>query len=78
MKEPSTGRVYQSLENVRELQALEVAAERGDREAAARAKKTRQMIARVMAKRDAVPRAASGNGGIAGGLAVPAGSSGSA
>ncbi len=78
VKDPSTGRVYQSFENVRELQALEAAAERGDREAGARAKKTRQMIARVMAKRDAVLGAVSGDGGIAGGAAVPAESSGSA
>ena len=78
VKGPSTGRVYQSLENVRELQALEAAAERGDRGAATRAKKTRQMIARVMAKRDAVQRAVSGNGRIVRGPAVAAGSSGSA
>ena len=78
VKDPSTGRVYQSLENVRELQALEEAAERGDRGAAARANKTRQMIARVMAKRDAVLRAVSGNGRIVRGPAVAAGSSGSA
>ncbi len=78
VKDPSTGRVYQSLENVRELQALEEAAERGDRGAAARAKKTRQMIAEVMAKRDAVLQAVSGNGAIAGGAAVPAESRGSA
>ena len=77
VKDPSTGRVYQSLENRRELQALEEAAERGDRGAAARANKTRQMIAEVMAKRDAVLGAAFGNGGIAGGTTVPAGSSGS-
>ena len=77
VKDPSTGRVYQSWLNVRELQALEAAAERGDRGAAARAKKTRQMIARVMAKRDAVLRAVSGNGRIVRGPAVPAGSSGS-
>ncbi len=78
VKDPSTGRVYQSLENVRELQALEAAAERGDREAAARATKTRQMIAEVMAKRDAVLRAVSGNGRIVRGPAVPAASCGSA
>ncbi len=78
VKDPSTGRVYQSLENMRELQALKEAAERGDREAAARARKTRQMIAEVMAKRDAVLGPASGDGGIAGGAAVPAESSGSA
>ncbi len=78
VKDPSTGRVYQSLENVRELQALEEAAERGDRGATARAKKTRQMIARVMEKRDAVLRTISGNGRIVRGPAVPAGSSGSA
>ncbi len=77
VKDPSTGRVYQSWLNVRELQALEEAAERGDRGAAARAKKTRQMIARVMAKRDAVLRAVSGNGRIVRVPAVPAGSSGS-
>ena len=78
VKDPSTGRVYQSLENVRELQAPEEAAECGDRGAAARAKKTRQMIARVMEKRDAVLRAVSGNGRIFRGPAVPAGSSGGA
>ena len=78
VKDPSTGRVYQSCENVRELQALEAAAERGDREAATRAKKTRQMIARVMAKRDAVLRTVSGNGRIVRGPSVPVGNSGSA
>ncbi len=78
VKDPSTGRVYQSLENVRELQAPEEAAECGDRGTAARAKKTREMIAEVMAKRDAVLGAVSGDGGIAGGAAVPAESSGSA
>ena len=78
VKDPSTGRVYQSLENVRELQGLEEAAERGDRGAAARATKTRQMIAEVMAKRDAVLQADSGNGRIVRGPAVAAGSSGSA
>ena len=78
VKDPSTGRVYQSWLNVRELQALEEAAERGDRGAAARAKKTRQMIAEVNAKRDAVLRAVSGNGRIVRGPAVPAASSGGA
>ena len=65
VQDPSTGRVYQSAENVRELRALEEAAERGDRAAAARAEKTRRMIAEVMAKRDAVLGAPSGNGRIA-------------
>ena len=60
--DPSTGRVYQSMENMWELQALEEAAERGDRAAAARAEKTRQMIAEVMARCDAVLGAPSGNG----------------
>ena len=64
VQDPSTGRVYQSAENVRELRALEEAAERGDRAAAARAEKTRQMIAEVMAKCDAVLGAPSGNGRI--------------
>ena len=60
--DPSTGRVYQSVENMWELQALEAAAERGDRAAAARAEKTRQMIAEVMARCDAVLGAPAGNG----------------
>ena len=64
VQDPSTGRVYQSAENVRELRALEEAAERGDRAAAARAEKTRQMIVEVMAKCDAVLGAPSGNGRI--------------
>ena len=73
VKDPSTGRVYQSLENVRELQALEKAAERGEREAAARLKRTQQMITEVFAKRDAVLGALPGNGGIPGGADLPAG-----
>ena len=67
VRDPSTGRVYQSWVNVLELRALEEAAERGDREAAAKLKRTRQMIARVMAKRDAVLGAVPGNGRVAGG-----------
>ena len=73
VKDPSTGRVYQSLENLRELQALEEAAERGDREAAAKSERTRQMISEVLAKRDAVLGALPGNGGIAGGAESTAG-----
>ena len=73
VKDPSTGLVYQSLENVEELRALEEAAERGDREAAAKSKRTRQMIREVLAKRDAVLRALPGNRGIAGGSDSPAG-----
>ena len=72
VKDPSTGRVYQSLENLRELQALEKAAERGEREAAAKLKRTQQMIREVFAKRDAVLGALPGNGGIAGGADLPA------
>ena len=65
VQDPSTGRVYQSAENVRELRALEEAAERGDRAVAARAEETRQMIAEVMAKCDAVLGVPAGNGRIA-------------
>ena len=77
VKDPSTGRVYQSAENVRELRALEEAAERGDRAAAARAEKTRQMIAEVLARCDAVLGAPSENGRLFRGADLPAGSSGS-
>ena len=75
--DPSTSRVYQSMENMWELQALEEAAERGDRAAAARAEKTRQMIAEVMARCDAVLGAPSGNGRLFRGADVPGGGSGS-
>ena len=77
VKDPSTGRVYQSAENVRELRALEEAAERGDRAAAARAEKTRQMIAEVLARCDAVLGAPPENGRLFRGADLPAGSSGS-
>ena len=77
VKDPSTGRVYHSWLNVLELRALEEAAERGNRKAAARLEKTRQMIAEVREKCDAVLGAASGNGRIASGADVPAGSGGS-
>ena len=73
VKDPSTGLVYQSLENVEELRALEEAAERRDREAAAKSKRTRQMIREVLAKRDAVLGSLPGNGGIAGGADSAAG-----
>ena len=77
VKDPSTGRVYQSWLNVLELQALEEAAERGNQTAAARLEKTRQMIAEVRARCDAVLGVAAGNGRIASGADVPAGSGGS-
>ena len=78
VRDPNTGRVYQSWLNVLELRALEEAAERGNRKAAARLQKTRQMIAEVRAKCDAGLGAASGNGRIAKPADLPAGSSGSA
>ena len=77
VRDPSTGRVYQSWVNVLELRALEEAAERGDREAAAKLKRTQQMISRVLAKRDAVLGAIPGNGGIAGGAELVAADLGS-
>ena len=77
VRDPSTGRVYQSWLNVLELRALEEAADRGNRKAAARLQETRRMIAEVRARCDAVLGAASGNGRIARGAEVPAGSGGS-
>ena len=77
VKDPSTGRVYQSWLNVLELRALEEAAERGNRKAAARLQKTLQMIAEVRARCDAVLGAASGNGRLFRGADVPGGGSGS-
>ena len=75
--DPSTGRVYQSWLNVLELRALEEAAERGNRNAAARLQKPRQMIPEVMVKCDAVLGVPSGNGRIDRGAEVPGGGSGS-
>ena len=77
VQDPSTGRVYQSWLNVLELRALEEAAERGNRVAAARLQKTRRMIAEVRARCDAVLGAPSESRRLFRGADLPAGSSGS-
>ena len=77
VKDPSTGRVYHSWLNVLELRALEEAAERGNRKAAARLQKTRRMIAEVRARCDAVLGAPPENGRLFRGADLPAGSSAS-
>ena len=77
VQDPGTGRVYQSWLNVLELRALEEAAERGNRRAAARLQKTRQMIPEVMVNCDAVLGVPAGTGRIARPADLFAASSGS-
>ena len=75
--DPSTGRVYESWLNVLELRALEEAAERGNRKAAARLQKTQQMITEVLARCDAVLGAPSESGRLFSGADLHAGANGS-